>query len=206
MKEIFFGTSNQGKQDEIRNFMEIHGTRDISLRFPTGAQVIDVEETGITYLENAKLKADAYRSHIGNENYLYIGDDSGLSIPALNNEPGVYSKRWAGYYMKDEEILSFCLNKMSGLEGEDRIAYFVTTIVAMKSSGEFEEYTGKLKGRILDEPLEDVPLNGFPLRQVFFIDELGLVWDDAVKLSMEERGGFKTNREEAFIKLFDSLD
>ncbi|MEO8105224.1 MAG: non-canonical purine NTP pyrophosphatase [Candidatus Saccharibacteria bacterium] len=205
MIKLFIGTANLGKQKEIQDFANRYGHKNFQLLFPDDNTRLDVPETGTTYQANALLKATAYYDSINDGSLIYVGDDSGIIIPSLGNEPGVLSKRWAGFEMSDEQILSYCLHKMTGLTKDSRRAVFETVIVALKKPGEYATYTGDMSGHILDEPQYDVSLNGFPFRSTFWVDEVNRVWDDAVALNTESRQGFLTNREKAFKKLFEEM-
>src|SRR5690606_18588585 len=141
------------------------------------------DEPGDTYAENATLKAEAYYKHIRDDSMIYVGDDSGLCIPVLNNQPGVRSRRWAGYEMTDQEILDYCVTILSPYEKDERKAYFETVLIAYNpKTNTHQEFNGKLEGHILRAPLKTSELNGLPLRNIFWIDSLNAVWDDAVKL------------------------
>lgn len=204
MISVFVGTSNIGKQLEVENFAQTFG-RGIKLIFPDPKRHIKIKEKGNTYLENALLKARAYSTSVNNKSMIFVGDDSGLQIPALNNQPGVRSKRWAGYEMSDEQILEYCLTKMAGLKGEQRKAIFETIIVALRKDGAYTSYSGTLRGYILEKPVKLVPLQGFPFRETFWIGEIQKTWGETVKLDIKDRGGLMTNREKAFQKLFIDL-
>src|SRR3989344_1439074 len=204
MIRVFVGTSNKGKQYEIRNFARLFSA-NIKLVFPDPKIQITIDETGSSYAENALLKAKAYTRFVDSKSTIFVGDDSGLRIPALNNLPGVKSRRWAGYEMNDKQILDYCLQKMTGLQGEDRKAVFETVLVALKNGGSYATYTGELWGYILEKPNKSVPLDGFPFRETFWIDELQKTWGEAVKNDLEARHGFLTNREKAFKKMFEDL-
>ncbi|MGB8271646.1 MAG: non-canonical purine NTP pyrophosphatase, partial [Priestia megaterium] len=91
MREIIIATKNAGKVKDFETLFSPKGFKVKSLLdFP---EIEDVEETGVTFAENATLKAEAISSAL---NKPVIADDSGLAIDALNGEPGVYSARYAG--------------------------------------------------------------------------------------------------------------
>ena len=91
MREIIIATKNAGKVKDFETLFSPKGFKVTSLLdFP---EIEDVEETGVTFAENATLKAETISSAL---NKPVIADDSGLAIDALNGEPGVYSARYAG--------------------------------------------------------------------------------------------------------------
>jgi XTP/dITP diphosphohydrolase len=204
MNTFFIATSNPGKQQEIKNYASEYGNT-IQVIFPDESNTIQVEESGRTFEENALLKASAYRERINDDGLVYIGDDSGIMIPALGGEPGVYSRRWAGYEMTDDEIVTYCLEKMSGLKGDNRKAMFKTVLAAILPDETVQYFHGVMEGRILEEPFKGVePQAGFPFRALFWIDELNMPIARLHSLASVERLGFLTHREHAFRQLFTS--
>ena len=97
-KRVVVATKNAGKLAEIRAALAFQGWE-----FVSSAEVgdwPDVEETGETFLDNARLKALAVREHTG---LAALADDSGLEVDALGGEPGVYSSRYAGECATDAD-------------------------------------------------------------------------------------------------------
>jgi len=204
MNTFFIATSNPGKQQEIKNYASMYGN-DAQVIFPNESNMLQVEESGQTFEENALLKASAYRERANNDGLTYIGDDSGIMIPALGGEPGVYSRRWAGYEMTDDEIVTYCLKKMAGLKGDDRKAMFKTVLACISPDETVQYFYGVMEGRILEEPFEGMePQVGFPFRSLFWIDELNMPIARLHALTPAERSGFLTHREHAFQQLFMS--
>ena len=90
-KQLFLGTNNRKKIIELVNMLEPRG---FELKVPADfSDVYDVDETGETFIENARLKAAAQAVH---RNMWAIGEDSGLCVPALGGRPGIYSARFSG--------------------------------------------------------------------------------------------------------------
>lgn len=204
MITVFVATSNKGKQAEIAKYADHYG-KDIVLRFPDSTNSVNVDESGTTFEENALLKARAYQELLHDDSIVFVGDDSGIKIPALNNEPGVFTRRWAGYEMTDAEILAYCMDKMKELVGEQRNATFETVLAVLKGDDEPRYFTGKMPGRILVEPIEATPIDGFPFRSIFWVDEINRPIYEVHGLKPEERAGFLTHREKAFKELFESI-
>jgi XTP/dITP diphosphohydrolase len=202
MKTFFICTSNKGKQKEIEKYAQVYGS-DVQIIFPDESNELTVDESGVTFEENALLKAAAYKASIGNDEWVYVGDDSGITIPALGGEPGVFTRRWAGYEMTDEEILQYCMDKMVSLRGDERKAVFQTVLAVVGSDATPQYLHGKMDGRILEQPLEGVELQpGFPFRSIFWVDGVNMPMFQLHSLSPDERKGFLTHREAAFRQLF----
>ena len=125
MKKILFATTNEGKMREIRMIMEGSGYEITSLK-DAGIKV-DIDENGSTFEENALIKANALRPYTDG---IILADDSGLEVDYLNKEPGVHSARYMGedtsYDIKNQSII----DRLDGVEGNDRSARFVCVIAA----------------------------------------------------------------------------
>ncbi len=201
MKTFFIATSNTGKQKEIEKFAALYGS-DVTVTFPDKTNAIDVDESGSTFEENALLKACAYQNALNDPSVYYVGDDSGIVIPALSGEPGVFTRRWAGYEMSDEEILNHCMTKMKDLRGDDRRAVFETVLAVLSPDGMTEYFHGRMYGHILEQPLEVEPQPGFPFRSIFWVDGIDMPIYQLHSLSADERKDFLTHREDAFRQLF----
>lgn len=204
MVTVFFATSNKGKQAEITRFAAQYGDA-FSLRFPDKVSEIKVNESGSTFEENALLKAEAYQAKMKDETVVYVGDDSGVKILALDNKPGVFTRRWAGYEMTDQEIINYCIDQMKSLQGDDRKAVFETVLVTKRGNEEPHIYRGQMWGRILHKPIDAAPIEGFPFRSIFWVDELNCPIYKVHGLMPDDRPGFLTHREKALQQLFENL-
>jgi len=134
-------TANPGKVKEIRELLSGTGI-EIVTREDCGID-IDVEETGMTFFENAKLKAEAICTASGMPS---IADDSGLIVDALSGEPGVYTSSFGGEELTAGERCVFLLNKMGNTE--HRSAKFVCTIVCAFPDGSLLSADGECHGTI----------------------------------------------------------
>lgn len=204
MKTFFIATSNRGKQKEIEKFASQYG-EGVAVRFPDDSNVITVDETGATFEQNAYVKARAYKTAVNDDSIYYVGDDSGIVIPALNGEPGVFTRRWAGHEMTDEEILQYCLEKMKNFKGDDRKATFETVLAVLGPNNTTEYFHSKMHGHILDRALDVEPQAGFPFRSIFWVDDIDLPIYKVHALDPDERKGFVTHREGAFRQLFATI-
>ncbi|EGQ3876609.1 XTP/dITP diphosphatase [Staphylococcus pseudintermedius] len=159
MADIVIASSNQGK---INDFKVIF-SEDNVIGINEMIEDFDVEETGTTFEENARLKSEAAAKLL---NATVIADDSGLEVAALNGEPGVYSARYAGVQKSDEANIEKVLK---GLENEEnRAARFVCVISMTTATGETTTFKGTVEGEIT---LSQIGENGFGYDSIFLIPE-----------------------------------
>lgn len=124
----------------------------------------DPPETGKTFTENATLKATYYRQYT---HLTTIADDSGLSVDALDGQPGVHSKRYAATDKKRNQKL---IQTLIGIPPERRTARFTTVIaIALQDSSDIISCRGVLEGRIALKPTGS---NGFGYDSVFYVPTL----------------------------------
>lgn len=161
--KIIFATGNQDKMREIREILE--GLEAEILSMKEAGILIDVEENGETFEENAMIKAKAMAKKT---DAIVLADDSGLEIDYLNKEPGVYSARYMGedtsYEIKNRTILE----RLSGVPKEQRTARFVCAIVAVFPDGETITKRGTVEGYIGEKPAGE---NGFGYDPIFYLEE-----------------------------------
>jgi XTP/dITP diphosphohydrolase len=138
-------TANPGKIKEMHTILSGLNI-DIVTRDDLGID-ISVEETGTTFFENAKLKADAICAISGMPS---ISDDSGLIVDALGGEPGVYSSSYGGEDLTFDERCLYLLKKMEKLE--QRTAKFVCSIVCVFPDGYYLTAYGECCGIITTKP------------------------------------------------------
>ena len=161
--KLIIATHNIDKEKELRSVLDDCPVEVISLeQFP---EIGDIEETGSTLYENAKLKADTVNRIT---NLPCLGDDTGLEVDALGGAPGVYSARYAGDNVSYEDNLMKLLSELRSTPSEKRTARFRTII--FYTDGERELYTqGEIQGIITKSPRGS---NGFGYDPVFYIPEL----------------------------------
>ncbi len=114
---------------------------------PDLKQIAAPEEDGLTFEENARLKA-AYYSRFTSE--LVFADDSGLEVAALSGEPGVHSARFAGLGATDQANNDLLVSRLAGRR--DRRARFVCVIALARAQRILETFCGTVEGEILDAP------------------------------------------------------
>ena len=162
--KLILATNNQNKLREIREMLADTDIEVISQR-EAGIET-DVEETGTTFAENAQIKAQAIRAEAaarGVKCYV-LADDSGLSVDALNGEPGVYSHRWAGENATDADRIAKLLDALNNTPDDRRTARFVCNMCLIAPDGEMHLFEGKVEGVILREARGE---NGFGYDPVF---------------------------------------
>lgn len=162
MKEIILASSNPGKVREINQLL---AGLDMQIQPQSDFGVSDAEETGLTFIENAILKARNAARHTGRP---AIADDSGLEVDALNGAPGIYSARYAGAGASDQANLDRLLDDLREISETDRSARFQCLMVFMRHA---EDPTplicqGTWEGRILFKPRGE---NGFGYDPVFYV-------------------------------------
>ena len=162
MKDIVLASSNQGKVREINQVLAGLG---VVVRPQGEFNVIDAEETGLTFVENAILKARNAAQHTG---LPAIADDSGLEVDALDGAPGIYSARFAGAGASDQANLEKLLDALRDTPEEKRTARFQCLMVYMRHAKDPTPLIcqGSWEGRILTTARGS---NGFGYDPVFYV-------------------------------------
>jgi XTP/dITP diphosphohydrolase len=124
-KEILIATSNQGKVKEFNKLFKNHKLYSLS-----DLNIEDAVEDGSSFLENAIIKAKHGALKSGKYT---IADDSGLVVPGLNFEPGIYSARYAGANASDKDNRDKIINKLNTLGLDNLDAYYVCILVGLKN-------------------------------------------------------------------------
>lgn len=183
LSTLVLGSHNRKKCYELGLLLEPLGLTLLSL--DQVDHPIEVEETGQTFIENARLKAVHQALHL---RQWTIGEDSGLCLPGLNNEPGVYSARYSDPGATDERNNQKLLDELQRRSPHDRRAYYISTIVLANPSGEILlEAEGRCWGRIIDSPRGH---GGFGYDPLFEIPEYHRTFaemGDAVKSVLSHR-------------------
>ncbi|MEH7357638.1 XTP/dITP diphosphatase [Priestia aryabhattai] len=194
MREIIIATKNAGKVKDFETLFSPKGFKVTSLLdFP---EIEDVEETGVTFAENATLKAETISSAL---NKPVIADDSGLAIDALNGEPGVYSARYAGENKDDNANIEKVLQKLHDVPFEKRTARFHCTLAIAVPGKRTEFVEGTCEGRILEEKRGE---NGFGYDPIFFVEK----WNCSMAELSKEQKNQISHRANALEKLAPLID
>jgi XTP/dITP diphosphohydrolase len=183
MHRIVLASSNRGKLVELR---ELLSDLDIELIAQSDLLIPDAEETGLTFVENALLKARHAAQFSG---LPALGDDSGICVDALDGAPGLYSARYAGTHGDSAANIAKLLDAMHGSPIEQRSAHFHCTIVLVRHANDPAPLIaeGLWHGRILEAPRGD---KGFGYDPLFFDPEHGAAGelDAAIKNRISHRG------------------
>jgi XTP/dITP diphosphohydrolase len=181
---IVLASNNAGKVREINELLESEQIRVI----PQGRLgVVEAQETGLTFVENAILKA---RNAAAESGLPAIADDSGIEVDALSGAPGIYSARYARPGASDADNLRKLLEVLAETPPDERTARFQCLMVYMRHA---EDPTpaicqGTWEGRILEAPRGE---NGFGYDPVFFVPGEGCSaaeLDSATKNRLSHRG------------------
>ena len=161
-KTIVLASSNAGK---LREFNQLLGGLHLEVVPQSQFNVTDADETGLTFVENAILKARNAAQHTG---LPALADDSGLEVDALNGAPGIYSARYAGANASDTDNLQKLLGLLKDAPEEKRGARFQCVLVYLRHALDPTPLIcqGTWEGRILREPRG---ANGFGYDPVFYV-------------------------------------
>ncbi|MEU5049887.1 RdgB/HAM1 family non-canonical purine NTP pyrophosphatase [Streptomyces sp. NPDC021096] len=149
MKRLILATRNHNKVTELHAILAAAGL-DVEL---VGAdaypEIPDVKETGVTFAENALLKAHALARATGHP---AVADDSGLCVEVLNGAPGIFSARWAGRHGDDKANLDLLLAQLSDIADEHRAAHFACAAALALPDGTERVVEGRLEGTLRHAP------------------------------------------------------
>lgn len=194
MKEVIIATKNKGKASEFQALLAKKGIAvKTLLDFPDSP---DVEETGSTFAENARLKAETIARYFQT---MVIADDSGLSIDALGGNPGVYSARYAGEERDDEANIAKVLEEMEGIPFEKRTARFHCALAISIPNRSTTIVEGTCEGYITEAPKGE---NGFGYDPIFYVPQEGKTM---AELTKEEKNKI-SHRAVALAKLEKQWD
>jgi XTP/dITP diphosphohydrolase len=195
---LVIATHNPGKLAEMRDLLAIYGVEAISageLGLP------EPEETGTSFRANARIKAEAAAKA---SNMPAFADDSGLTVDALNGDPGIYSARWAG----PDKDFRFAMNKIQTLlvergakSADERRGHFVSALCVAWPDGHVEEFEATVDGTIVWPPRGTA---GFGYDPLFKPDGHERTFGEMSayeKHGLPPRGAGLSHRARAFLKL-----
>ncbi len=160
---ILVATHNHKKLEELSRILKPLGIEAVT-DTEAGLTLDEVEETGTTFEENAKIKAAAASSQSG---LPAVADDSGLEVDALGGAPGVYSARYAGENATDADRNQKLLAELADVPEQQRTARFVSAICCVFPNGDCVTARGECPGRIGYQPQGS---GGFGYDPLFVVD------------------------------------
>lgn len=178
-KKLVIATRNAGKIAEFRRILDAISHSAVELvGLGEFKNLVDVEETGATFEENALLKARYTAKMTGLPS---ISDDSGLCIDVLGGAPGIFSARWAGAHGNDKANLEKVLEDLENVPDEERGAHFICATALVMPDGREVVKEERFEGNILRSPIGD---QGFGYDPIF--SPLGMEISSA-QMSAEEK-------------------
>ena len=194
MQRIVLASNNKGK---VREIGELLAGQQITVLPQSEFDIPEAEETGLTFVENAILKA---RNAAAHSQLPAIADDSGLEVDALNGAPGIYSARYAGPGASDADNNARLMAELAGIPEAQRSARFQCVMVYMRHETDPTPIIcqGTWEGRILLEPQGE---NGFGYDPVFLVAEKNC---SAAELPSEVKNAM-SHRGQALRALIDKL-
>lgn len=159
--KLVVASHNPGKVREIAELLsrydvQVVGAKELGLAEP--------EETGVTFSDNAKLKAEAAMRASGLPS---LADDSGLCVIALNGAPGIHSARWAGSNKDFSAAMRRVEKELKEKSAHDARAYFICALALAKPNGPTEVFEGRVDGRLVFPPRGN---KGFGYDPIFIPD------------------------------------
>ena len=192
MKSIILASNNKDKVKEVKEILK--GYDIISMK-EAGIDV-DIEENGMTFEENALIKAREIMKLTGQ---ITMADDSGLEIDYLNKAPGVYSARFMGHDTSYDIKNKALIQKLEGVKGSDRSGRFVCAIAVCFPDGREIVKRGTMEGLIAEEIKGD---NGFGYDPIVYLPEYGKT---SGELAPEEKNKI-SHRGKALALIKEELD
>ncbi|SEG79012.1 XTP/dITP diphosphohydrolase [Actinacidiphila yanglinensis] len=146
---LVLATRNAHKVTELRAILADAGVDSELVGADAYPQIPDVKETGVTFAENALLKAHALAEATG---LPAIADDSGLCVDVLGGAPGIFSARWAGRHGDDLANLDLLLAQLGDIEHPHRAAHFACAAALALPDGTSRVAEGLLRGTLRHQP------------------------------------------------------
>jgi XTP/dITP diphosphohydrolase len=194
MQKVVLATGNAGKVRELANLLADFGLDVVA---QTELNVESVEETGLTFIENAILKARHAAKVTG---LPALADDSGLAVDALGGAPGIYSARYAGEDASDQQNLEKLLEALKDLPDDKRQAQFHCVLVYMRHAEDPTPlvFHGSWPGVITHAPAGQ---GGFGYDPIFYVPSEGKT---AAELTRDEKSAI-SHRGQALKLLLEAM-
>lgn len=179
---LVLATSNKGKVKEIKQMCDDHEV----IPYTDLIAPFEIIEDALTFKDNALIKARAVYKALGDENAIVIADDSGISVDALDGEPGIHSARYAGKDASDKDNLYKVVEALH-VKGIARSSAHYTAAIAIVGKGQESTVHGWMYGEVISSPQGD---HGFGYDPIFipegFDQTLGEL-EDTVKKELSHR-------------------
>jgi XTP/dITP diphosphohydrolase len=199
--KLVIATHNPGKLAEMRELLALYGIDAISAG---ELKLAEPDETGMSFRENARIKAEAAATASGLPAF---SDDSGLAVDALDGAPGIYSARWAGpdkNFPRAMETIEQKLRERGAATPERRKAQFVSALCVAWPDGHAEEFEARVDGTLVWPPRGD---QGFGYDPMFLPDGHARTFGEMPseeKHGLPPRGKGLSHRARAFVKLAEA--
>ncbi|OEJ39229.1 non-canonical purine NTP pyrophosphatase, RdgB/HAM1 family [Streptomyces agglomeratus] len=155
MTRLILATRNAGKITELHAILADAGLTHDLVGADAYPEIPDVKETGVTFAENALLKAHAMAQATG---LPAVADDSGLAVDVLGGAPGIFSARWSGKHGDDTANLNLLLAQLADIDTPHRAAHFACAAALALPDGTERVVEGRLRGTLRHTP---AGTNGF---------------------------------------------
>ena len=197
---LVIATHNPGKLAEMRELLAPYG---IDATSADALKLREPEETGMSFRDNARIKAEAAAKAAGLPAF---ADDSGLAVDALDGEPGIYSARWAGPTKDFRQAMQSVEDRLQARGATApgrRKAHFVSALCVAWPDGHLEEVEARADGTLVWPPRGD---KGFGYDPMFLPDGHDRTFGemDSVEKHGLPRGGGLSHRARAFLKLAEA--
>jgi XTP/dITP diphosphohydrolase len=193
--KVVIATHNPGKLAEMRELLAPYGIATVSAG---ELQLAEPDETGKTFVDNARLKAGAAAQATGLPAF---ADDSGLAVKALGGAPGIHSARWAGPNKDFAGAMAEIERLLDEKKTSDRRAQFVAALCLAWPDGHVEQFEARVNGTLVWPPRGD---QGFGYDPVFLPDGHARTFGE---MSAQEKHGLPplgrglSHRARAFVEL-----
>jgi XTP/dITP diphosphohydrolase len=198
---LVIATHNAGKLDEMRELLAPYGIATISVG---ELGLVEPEETGTTFCENARIKAAAASAAAQSPAF---ADDSGLAVDALGGAPGIHSARWAGpdkNFRRAMERIDLLLREQGASSPHQRRAHFVSALCVAWPDGHTEEFEARVDGTLVFPPRGE---HGFGYDPMFLPDGHARTFGEMTseeKHGLPPRGLGLSHRARAFLQLAEA--
>jgi XTP/dITP diphosphohydrolase len=164
MRKIVLASGNKGK---LKEFAQLFASINIEVVPQSDFNVPEAEETGLSFVENAIIKARNAAKHTG---LPAIADDSGIEVDALQGKPGIYSARFAGADASDQDNLDYLLSSLNETPEDERTARYQCLLVYMQHESDPTPLIcqASWEGRILTEAVGN---GGFGYDPIFWVED-----------------------------------